>query len=176
MKGLFEVLTFSFAQRFKTKEGYAYYKEVLPKLSHAIYYEPARFGVISALRLYGKSSASVGHQQGSKSADQVPDALVVAVPRHLHVATVDCLTEEFKKEIRVSADDVNVLLAEGYNYWNVLALIYVAIPVLSIGIVGQWLTDTFKVKERLLCGGSDPSHTAIAGSFGSRWARDLRRE
>jgi hypothetical protein len=144
-----------------TAHAYKFFNQVAPNFAYALYYEPARFAALKTLKF-------------ADEAESPSRAVVLAVPEHLVVPVMRVFQEE--RIGKVSDEDLNLLQAAGYSYWPILFLGYVAIPLLTVSLALNYGEKKLRMKDRLFTGGLDPQHVQIEGTFGSRWARDTRRD
>lgn len=144
-----------------TPHAYKFFDQVAPHVAYALYHEPARFAVLKTLKYADESVAT-------------SRAVLLAVPEHLVVPVMRVFQDE--RTGQVIDEDLNVLQAAGYSYWPILFLGYFAVPLLSVSLALNYAEKRLHIKDRLFTGGLDPQHVKIEGTFGSRWARDTRRD
>jgi len=158
-----ELFTLSLTRKLLTKEGYRYFEQVTPFLSHQIYVEPARFAVLKFF----------------KDLKPVPGSgVVLTLPLHLMDPAVQIINEfANKKEFGISNEDVDVLLAQGASFWLLLSFVWLWIPILSLSLSVGWLNEAVGQVYRRATGGLATEDTdKVRGMIGTKWVRDLRRD
>jgi hypothetical protein len=164
LRMLYEFGTFSLAAKYFTRDAYRFFDKVAPHFAYQIYAEPAKFAVLKLLKDQTLRPGS---------------ALILTLPIHLIDPAVQFLSEELSlhKLPKITDEDINILMARGASFWNLLFLIWGLIPIFSLTICARWLTEVVTSYYHEAGGGIDRSHSEkVKGVIGTKWVRDLRRD